>query len=139
MSNPNPPLENLEKGQWKPGQSGNPNGRPKGSLNLATRIQKMLNDDEFTAQMIDGEGKAIKFKGNPAEAIIRTAILKSMGGDKKWAEWLAKHGFGTKQIHEFESSPVEQILEKYGLREEGKKTETETEETEADDRQTTST
>lgn len=99
----------------KKGEIRNPNGRPKGTLNLATRIQKMLDDDEFTANMVGSDGKQISFKGNPAEAIIRTAILKSMSGDKKWAEWLAKHGFGTKQIHEIQNDPVNQILEKYGL------------------------
>jgi hypothetical protein len=27
---------------WKPGQSGNPNGRAKGSINAATRLRKMI-------------------------------------------------------------------------------------------------
>jgi len=37
---PNP--ENLEGKGWVKGQSGNPNGRPKGSLNRATLVEKWL-------------------------------------------------------------------------------------------------
>jgi len=89
--------------------------KPKGSIHLSTRIQKMLNDPEFTADLIGKDGKKIKFKGNPAEAIIRTAILKSMSGDKGWAKWLAENGYGSKLIHEIERSPIDEILDKYGL------------------------
>ena len=91
------------------------NGKPKGTIHLSTRIQQMLNDDDFTAKMVGSDGKSIEFKGQPMEAIIRTAMLKAMSGDKKWAEWLAKYGFGMKQIHEFQNSPVQEILQKYGL------------------------
>lgn len=38
MSRRNPPVEH----QFKPGQSGNPGGRPKGSVNLSGRIRKIL-------------------------------------------------------------------------------------------------
>lgn len=92
-------------------------GNKKGNIHLSTRIQRMLNDDDFTTDLVSKDGKKVEFKGNPADAIIRTAILKAMSGDKKWAEWLAKHGFGTKQIHEFQTNPVDEILEKYGLKE----------------------
>lgn len=98
-----------------PGERRNPNGRPKGSLNLSTHIQNMLNDPDFKATVVDREGNAKEYKGAPVTAIIRTAILKAMGGDKQWAEWLAKHGFGTKQIHEFEGDAVDAILAQYKL------------------------
>lgn len=101
--------------QFQPGQSGNPAGRPVGAISLATRIQRMLNDDEFTSERVLKDGSKVQFKGNPAEAIIRTAILRSMSGDKQWGEWLAKHGWGIKQTHEFEDSPINVILKKYGL------------------------
>ena len=37
---PNP--ENLIKGTWKPGESGNPSGKPKGTLNRSTIARKWL-------------------------------------------------------------------------------------------------
>ena len=101
--------------QFQPGQSGNPAGKPKGAVHLSTRIQEMLNDDEFTANMVGSDGKSIQFKGQPMEAIVRTAMLKAMSGDKKWAEWLAKYGYGLKQVLEFQNNPVDEILAKYGL------------------------
>ena len=100
---------------WKKGQSGNPAGRPKGSPDLSTRIRRMLDDPNFTTEMIGKDGSRVTFKGNPAEAIIKTAILKSMSGDQKWAEWLAKHGYGNKQILEIQNNPVHELLAKYGL------------------------
>ena len=47
---------------WKPGQSGNPNGRPKGSLNATTRMVQAL---------LDGD----------AEEIVRKAIELAKAGD----------------------------------------------------------
>ena len=115
MANPNPPIEHLVATRWQKGESGNPDGKPRGSVNLSTRIQNMLDDPDFTTTLVAKDGRKIDFKGNPAEAIIKTAILKAMGGDSKWAEWLAKHGYGTKQILELSKNPVEEILSKYGL------------------------
>lgn len=113
MGNPNPNTSGLTP--FQPGQSGNPAGKPKGAKHLSTRIQEMLNDDEFTANMVGSDGKSIQFKGQPMEAIVRTAMLKAMSGDKKWAEWLAKYGYGLKQVLEFQNNPVNDILAKYGL------------------------
>jgi hypothetical protein len=79
--------------QFKKGVAPNPNGRPKGSLSLSTHIQKLLNDEEFTLENFLFNGKT--FKGAPIKAIITVAIMQAMQGDNKWAEWLAKHGYGT--------------------------------------------
>ena len=86
MAYRNPP----EERQFQPGQSGNPSGRPKGSLNLSSWIQKLLNDEEFEVLLSD----KTKFKGAPIEAIVSTAITKAIEGDIKWAEWLARYGYG---------------------------------------------
>lgn len=94
----------------KKGEVRNPNGRPKGSKNLATHIQNMLNDPDFELKLKDGS----ILKEMPLQAIIKTAIAKGISGNVQWAEWLAKHGYGEKQIHEFEN-PIKLILEKYGI------------------------
>lgn len=132
---------------FKEGDDPRRGAKPKGAIHLSTRIQNMLNDPSFTAELVGKDGKIMEFKGNPMEAIIRTAILKSMSGDKGWAEWLAKAGYGSKQVHEFEANPIDKILERYGLTNvteekpkeipaEVKEPETKTESTATDDRQT---
>lgn len=78
--------------QFKPGQSGNLLGKPKGTKHLSTWIQDLLNDEEFISDNIDGQ----EYKGAPIKAIIKVAIKKSIDGDNKWAEWLGKHGYGIK-------------------------------------------
>jgi hypothetical protein len=85
-----------KKTQIKPGQVLNPAGRPKGAINLSTRIQNMMNDDDFTTYLSDPRDGWKEFKGAPAEAIIKTALIKAIQGDDRAREWLAKYGYGTK-------------------------------------------
>ena len=82
--------------QIKKGQVLNPAGRPKGAINLSTRIQNMLNDDDFTTYINHPRDGFVEFKGAPAEAIIKTAMVKAISGDDRAREWLAKYGYGTK-------------------------------------------
>ncbi len=58
--------------QFKPGQSGNPNGRPRGSLNLRTLIKKVL-DDEIT----DDQGN----KTTRGLLIVKAMVEKAEKGD----------------------------------------------------------
>jgi hypothetical protein len=51
-----------KQGRWKPGQSGNPGGKPKGARNHATRAVLAL---------LEGE----------AEALTRRAVNMALGGD----------------------------------------------------------
>lgn len=81
------------------GVSGNPAGKAPGTKHLATWIQEMLNDEEFETTLLDAKKGAINFKGAPLKAIIQVAIHKAIHDKEKgnvWAEWLAKHGYGTK-------------------------------------------
>ena len=115
MANPG----NIEPYKWKPGQSGNPDGLPKGSKHLSTWIQEMLNDDTFSFKVRkEPKGQTEEYTGAPIQAIIGVAIYRSMLGDKDAREWLAKHGYGTKLIVGTED-PVEAALRKLGLMPEG--------------------
>lgn len=58
---------------FKPGQSGNPKGKPVGSKNLTTILKELL--DAKTPY----QGKKIIFK----EAIVRKLLLKAKGGDMR--------------------------------------------------------
>lgn len=86
-------IENLKS--WKPGQSGNPAGKPKGAKNLSTLIQEMMSDDEFELLLEHPLHGIEKYTGMPAKAIIHTAMRRAANGDQRWADWLAKYGYGT--------------------------------------------
>jgi hypothetical protein len=63
--------------QFKPGQSGNPSGRTKGSQNLKTLFNKVL-DEEISLR----EGADVK-KITKAEAIIRSVVVGALKGDAR--------------------------------------------------------
>ena len=110
MANPNPDQSGLEKGKWKPGQSGNPAGKPKGTKHLSTYIQEALTDENFELKLKDGS----ILKEMPIKAIIKTAVAKSVSGDTRAMEWLAKHGYGEKLNLEVTDTRKD-ILSRYGL------------------------
>lgn len=88
-------------------------GHPKkGSKHISTWIQDMLNDEEFDTLISHPTKGFIEFKGAPLKAIIQVAMRKALAGDDRAMEWLAKHGYGTKQIIEL-SDPRKEILEQY--------------------------
>lgn len=112
MSNPNakPPVEH----QWKPGQSGNPKGMKKGTKHISTWIQDLLNDEKFEYIVLNADDQKITYKGAPIAGIIGVAVVKAMRGDQRWADWLAKYGYGMK-INVNTTDPVQEVLEKFGL------------------------
>lgn len=97
----------------KPGEVRNPNGKPKGTKHISTWIQDLLNDEEFTLDNFMFNGK--QFKGAPLKAIITVAIMQSLQGDNKWAEWLAKHGYGNQINLNVNKDPIDEILKKFGI------------------------
>ncbi len=65
--------ENTEKKQdtrFKPGQSGNPSGRPPGSLNFATKfrafVEKVAENNEMTPEEIEEQLLAVGYKNAKA-------------------------------------------------------------------------
>jgi hypothetical protein len=77
---------------WKPGQSGNPNGKPKGSKHLSTWIRELMEDESFEIQLIDGTIT----KNAPVKAIVNTLLHKAINGDLRAIDLIAKYGYGTK-------------------------------------------
>jgi hypothetical protein len=70
-----PPLEN----RFKPGQSGNPKGRPKGTPNHRTTIAKVVNE-----KVSIREGQKIR-KVTKFEAMVQAQANKGMQGDPRCA------------------------------------------------------
>jgi hypothetical protein len=70
--------------RFKPGQSGNPKGRPKGSKNLATELQQQLR--KMVTITVDGKPKRMTVQ----EVIARRLANDSMKGITKAIELLIK-------------------------------------------------
>jgi len=82
----------------------------KGSKHLSTYIQEALTDPNFELKLKDGT----ILKEMPIKAIIKTAVAKSVSGDTRAMEWLAKHGYGEKLNLEVTDTRRD-ILSRYGL------------------------
>jgi hypothetical protein len=63
--------------RFKPGQSGNPSGRAKGSQNFATLFQKILKEEVSLR-----EGSDLR-KVSKAEAIMRGLVIGALKGDSR--------------------------------------------------------
>lgn len=70
--------------QFKPGQSGNPTGRPKGSKNLATLLEKEMNRKITITE--NGKQKRITC----AQAISRRLVTESVKGNSRLLGQLLK-------------------------------------------------
>ena len=63
--------------RFKPGQSGNPSGRVKGSKNLKTLFHQILNEQ---IPLIDGNQSK---KVTKAEALMRRLVIGALKGDSR--------------------------------------------------------
>lgn len=120
MSNPNPPLDNLKP--FKEGESGNPNGRPKGIPNSKTRLKRLLEIMQEKTNPFTGEVEGFSV----AEQMDMAMILKAVKGDTKAYTALVDRLEGkptqTNTV-EITNNPARDVLEAAGL-------------VDADDRQT---
>ena len=66
--------ESQKKGKpWKPGESGNPKGRPKGSKNTATLLQQQLTEELLQNQNLNKR----------ARKLLNQALTMAENGDKQ--------------------------------------------------------
>lgn len=76
MSNPNPP------NQFKPGETGNPNGRPKKGYSITEWFQEMLSSKP---EVKDAIGKSIMKKALEGDAAAQRLVWQYMDGMPKQA------------------------------------------------------
>jgi hypothetical protein len=78
---------------WRPGQSGNPSGRPKGGTKLAKLIRQETSDGQemvdFAVSIMRGEVKTVVYVKGVALEIGRPLELRVDA-----MKWLADRGFG---------------------------------------------
>ena len=99
--------------QFKPGESGNPAGKPKGTKHVSTWIQELLNDEEFETLLADPREGWKTYKGAPMRAIVQVMAKKAIQGDVKAFDVLSKYGWGTKMVHSNDpESPITNPAEK---------------------------
>jgi hypothetical protein len=91
-----PPLHS----RFKPGQSGNPSGRARGSQNLKTMFDKILREE---ISLREGD---ITKKITKAEAIVRGLVIAAMKGDTRSQMTLFRLAEQTGQFKEDAESPT---------------------------------
>lgn len=108
MSFPNKDTQFTKENAAEAGARGGRN--KKGSKHLSTYIQEALTDENFELKLKDGS----ILKEMPIKAIIKTAVAKSVSGDTRAMEWLAKHGYGNLVRIEVDD-PLDKLLTKFGI------------------------
>ena len=82
--------------QFKPGESGNPEGKKPGTKSLATIIEELESEDFDWSKVPIRDKKTAQEMGAPWRAIVYVALAKAYSGDVKAMEWLRKSGYGDK-------------------------------------------
>ena len=86
---------NIAPHKFRPGVSGNPNGRPRGSRNLTTAVRQILETEaDFKRLPVKDAAKLEKlYRGaTVGELIAYVQATKAINGDTKAAEFLARNG-----------------------------------------------
>lgn len=82
--------------QFKPGQSGNLAGKPKGTKHITTYIQELMEKPDFEARILDPKAGLLNYKGKPIHAVLQVVLTKAVNGDPKMIEVLMKYGWSQK-------------------------------------------
>lgn len=99
--------------RFKKGESGNPNGAPKGTKHLSTHIKHLLHSKRFIKhiQLADDLSETIKrYEGTPIQAILEVFAIRAIQGDVKAAELLFKYGYGTKLDIDIEAHGEQKLI-----------------------------
>jgi len=83
--------DNIKKHEFKKGQSGNPKGRPKGSLNRSTIARRWLEATRKGKNPLTGEDEIL----TQEDVITLALIRKAMDGDVSAYKALMDSGYGT--------------------------------------------
>ena len=84
----NPPKET----QFKPGQSGNPKGRPKGARNLKTDLMEELGEKIVVTE--NGQQRTI----SKQQALVKAMLAKGMKGDTAAGKAIFNLALGFEQV-----------------------------------------
>jgi hypothetical protein len=87
--------------RFRTGESGNPNGRPKGASNLATLLERALNERVVVSE--NGKRKRITKR----EAVLMQLVNKAASGDPKSIQLLLTE---MRLVEGREPSPAESLL-----------------------------
>lgn len=94
--------------QFKPGQSGNPSGRTKGSENLKTLFNKILSEEVSLR-----EGADVK-KISKAEAVLRSVVLGALKGDVRNLAMLLRVAEYTGEFKDEHSDTLVVQIQRFG-------------------------
>jgi len=85
--------ENNLKPNWKKGESGNPNGRPKGSKNRSTIARKWLDVEQSLKNPLNGKDEVMSQEDLMTLALVK----KAREGDVNAYKALMDSGYGAPQ------------------------------------------
>lgn len=87
--------------RFRPGQSGNPKGRPKGCKNLATDLKEELEQKILVTE--GGRSQQI----TKQRAMVKTLLAKALKGDSRAANVLIQLTLGREQAESGQPDPVD--------------------------------
>ena len=100
-----PNKENIQKHEFKKGESGNPNGRPKGAKNRSTIARYWLEVNQNLKNPLTGESETMSQEDLMTLALIK----KAREGDVNAYKALMDSGYGA-PIQQVEQTIIEQPL-----------------------------